>query len=324
MRERIAALEARESATDQQIAALAQRAAGVVATADPACTAAAIACAGLIGRALADAAVEAASPTVAAALTPDLLSGIGTDLVLRGEWTAAVAPSAQGVRLDRASTTDVRGSTDPATWMWTLTLPAPSGTLTVERPSSAVAHLTWQTDRERPWRGVAPVSGLTARMLAEGTHATADELSGPVGHLLPVPVDGQDPSVQALRDDLSKLAGRPALVQSQSTGWDSGTANRSSPDWQLRRLGADPPDSIAPLLAYASTATAAACGIPPELLEGTSTRRESHLTMLRETVEPLGRRIAAEIERVTGSAVVLRWADLDLERAALAARAAPG
>ena len=57
--------------------------------------------------------------------------------------------------------------------------------------------------------------------------ALADEASGPRGMLLPTPVDGNDPTITALKSDLRSLRGKVALVESTSSGWAAdGTAQR--------------------------------------------------------------------------------------------------
>ena len=59
---------------------------------------------------------------------------------------------------------------------------------------------------------------------------------------LPLPVNGQAPTVASLKADIRALRGKMALVESTNAGWGGDSSStRPSGDWQPRRLGADPP-----------------------------------------------------------------------------------
>ena len=99
---------------------------------------------------------------------------------------------------------DITGSYDPATWTYRLNLGGPSETATKYVGGHQVLHPRYQADPERPWRGVGPIesAAMAGRLSAELASALADEASGTRGHVLPIPVDGDDPTVQQLKNDL--------------------------------------------------------------------------------------------------------------------------
>ena len=158
------------------------------------------------------------------------------------------------------------------------------------------------------WRGAvdAPASQETAATLA-------DEASGPRGAVLPIPVDGDDPTVAELKADIRTLAGNVAIVESQARGWaGDGQATRPMSDWKPQRIGADPPAALVTQEERASMEVYAACGVPPALFavgEGTA-QRERYRRFLHGTVAPLARIVAAELSAKLDGDVVLNFDSL--------------
>ena len=128
--------------------------------------------------------------------------------------------------------------------------------------------------------------------------ALADEASGPRGHLMPVPVDGADPTITALKADIRALRGKVALVESTSSGWAAdGSPVRPKGDWESRRLGAAPGAPLIDQASLASREVFAACGIPLSVVtesEGTG-QREGFRRLLHSTIMPLARIVAEEL-----------------------------
>ncbi len=223
---------------------------------------------------------------------------------------------------------DVQGGFDPEAWMYRLNLAGPSETTTIgHRPASGVLHFMWAHEPARPWRGLSPISSaaLAGRLSAETAKALADESSGPRGSLLAVPVDGSDPTVDALRADLRALNGQTALVESMKSGWGGSSNSREAPaDWVARRLGAAPPVGLVSLHETASREVALCCGVPTALLAesptGTGTR-EAWRQFLFGTVAPLGKLVADELSRKLDAPISLTWADLRASDLAGRARA---
>ena len=211
----------------------------------------------------------------------------------------ATQPSAIRVGVP-ATDWDIAGGYDPQTWTYRLNLAGPSRQTTRLRvPGANVIHCRYQVDPEAPWRGIGPIesAALAGKLSAETVAMLGDEVSGPRGNLLPVPVDGEDSSVTQLKADIKRLRGKTALVESQVSGWGSDTG-RVSRDWEPRRLGAQPPDSLVSLVDTASAEVYAACGIPPGLFsvqsDGTS-QREGYRRLLHSTVVPMARIVQAEL-----------------------------
>ena len=289
------------SYTDVLVAALTANAGGQT-TAFPTATAALEACAGAVGRAFA-AAIVTGPDSFAAALSPDCMGQIGRSLIRRGEWLARIEVTGGTLRLLPAASHDMAGDPDPETWRYRLNLAGPDRQFTIENAiPDGVVHCRYATDPERPWRGYGPlqVAQLAGRLSAETMAALADEASGPRGALLPIPKDGNDPTVVQLKADLQALKGGVALVEQQGGEWNAGdgrTVSRSA-DWSTKRLGAAPPSGMVELAKMASAEVYAACGIPPGIFDPAGTAqgaREDYRRFIALTVAPLVRLVSREL-----------------------------
>ena len=293
-------LEARESSyTDSIIALIAEQSSGAT-LARPAATGSLEAAASIVARCFA-AAVVSGPDRYREALGPSTLSMIGRSLIRQGEIVFAMEVQGGRLMLIPASSWDVHGDVDPASWRYRLTLGGPSRLSTLEPvPANDMIHIRYQTDPEQPWRGVAPLASaaLAGRLSAETMMALADEASGPRGMLLPTPVDGNDPTIATLKADLKSLRGKVALVESTSSGWAAdGSQSRPKGDWESRRLGAAPGASLIEQASLASREVYAACGIPLSLVdksEGTG-QREGFRRLMHATIDPLARIVAEEL-----------------------------
>ena len=292
--------EQRDSSyTDAVVALIAERASGAT-LARPAATGALEASASIVARCFA--ACDVAAPDAfKAALGPATMSLIGRSLIRNGEVLFAIEVHEGRVELIPAASWDISGDVDPASWLYRLSLSGPSRFTTIEPvPAEAMIHVRYQVDTERPWRGVSPLSSaaITGRLSAETMQALADEVSGLRGMLLPVPFDGADPSVIALKADIRSLKGKLALVESQSAGWAAdGTQTRPKADWEVRRLGAAPGAPLIEQADLASREVYAACGIPLSVVteaEGTG-QREGYRRLMHSTIAPLGRIVSEEL-----------------------------
>ena len=301
-----APLERRASYTDQRVDA-AHEAAETTAV-QVAATAAVEASAGIVGRAFAAATVEA-DRSVAEALTPALLGQLGRELIRSGQFIARVRFE-DGLYLDPACDVDLTGSYDPATWRYKLELPGPSTTTSVTVPRDQVLHAMYAYRLAEPWAGVAPLqfAKLTGSLSAEVTAALGDEATSSVGSFLPLPVDGNDPSIATLKADIKGARGKVLTVESGD--WDS--ASRPSAEWQSQRFGAAPPRSLVDLQKQAFHEAVAACGVPPSLAtdaQGVAIR-EATRAFVFTTVEPLARMVEAEMRRALDAEVRLSFRGL--------------
>ena len=256
--------------------------------------------AGLWARAFASAELSPAIPAV----TPSVLASVGRELVRRGESLWAIDVRRGQIELRAAGSWDIAGGPHPETWQYRLDLFGPSGSETRIYPAAAVLHFKFAADPERPWHGISPLgfARQTGRLAANLELRLAEEAGARVGYLLPIPADGgtgdaEDP-LAALKTDLAGLCGNTALVETTSGGFAEGRAAAPQSDWAVRRLGANPPQTLAALRGDAAMAVAAACGVPPGLTtdkaEGTS-QRESWRRFCFGTVQPVARCVAEEL-----------------------------
>ena len=311
------------SYTDALVAAITANAGGQT-TAFPTATAALEAAAGVVGRAFAAAEVRAPDAT-RDALSPACLSMIGRSLIRRGEILFLIRVDGDRVKLWPAASHDLAGGPDPDSWTYRLTVGGPERTHTYsDVPASGVIHLQYSRDPERPWRGYGPlqVAQLGGRLSSETVAALADESSGPRGQLLPLPMAGDDPSVDLLKSDLKRLKGQLATVETQQS-MAPGAAG-SNDGWIARRIGADPPTALVQLHEIATREVLACSGVPPVLFasnpNGTA-GREAWRQLLFATVAPLGRLVVAELALKLEGDISLAWDELRASDIASRARA---
>ena len=310
------------SYTDALIAAITANAGGQT-TAFPTAVGALEAASGLVSRAFASAVVETESSAAMRSLTPACLALIGRSLIRRGEIVFAIDTSFGEIDLLPCQSHDVDGYPNPRTWVYRCTFAGPDMTHTLDRtPAGSVVHIMYSRDPETPWRGRGPLqsAGLTGRLAAEVLAALADESSGPRGHLLGIPVDGQDPTVTQLRQDLKNMAGKVALLE---TGDWGGAAGGGMVDGKPERIGPEPTAAMVELFKISREDVLSACGINPSLVmdaQGTA-QREAYRQFLFGTVAPLGRMVAAELSEKLNTPIRLDWEELRASDIAGRARA---
>ena len=241
-------LETRESSyTDALVRTIIEQSSGS-SFAVPTATGALEASAAIVARSFAAASVQGAPVSMRQTVSKACLSMIGRSLIRQGEIVFRIDVVNGAVRLIPAASWDVSGGPDPSTWDYRLTLAGPDRYNTVvDAPADSVVHIRLQADPESPWRGVAPLEGaaIAGRLSAETMSRLADEASGPVGHFLPMPVDGADPTITALKADVKNAKGQQLTVESMAAGW-AGDAAQGAPrnDWTSKRFGPNPPTSL--------------------------------------------------------------------------------
>ena len=255
---------------------------------------------GLWSRGFAAAEVSPAIPAV----TPSLLASVGRELVRRGESLWAIDVRRGEIVLTAAASWDVSGGADPESWFYRLDTFGPSGNETRIYPASSVLHLKYASDPERPWAGVSPwsYSRQTARLAANLELRLAEEAGSKVGYLLPVPADGgdggTDDPLASLKNDLAALRGNTALVETVSAGYGEGRAAAPQSDWTAKRMGANPPATLAELRGAAGADILSACGIPPALASDKAEgggQREAWRRFSVGTLQPVARCVAEEL-----------------------------
>lgn len=247
-------------------------------------------------------AVRITPSSMAAVLTATLLGDMGRRLVRSGEavYLIGVETGATRPTLYPASQWDIQGdSYRPSKWKYVLTLETPTGGAKQLTASAEQAfHVRFSTDPLRPWSGSSPLATApdAAKLAANSERQLSQEAGGPVGGLLPVPQSGEEAQLSGLQADIKALAGRTALVETTSGGFDTGRANAPLADWKQQRIGASPP---APLVALRRDALETVCsmyGLPPSLVidaDGTG-QREAWRRFAMGTIEPLLHVVAEE------------------------------
>ena len=262
-------------------------------TAPSAATAAREIVGGWWGRAFQSAELKG-DPVVSAALLPHL-GLIGRALILQGQVVFRITID-DGLRLTPATVGKITGGPDVRTWRYELELIGPSSTTKVTLPAAEVLHLTFATEPESPWRGVGPLQGASStNTLVTGLErGLGDEAGGPTGHVVPVPL-GVD--VQNLANDVSKLRGGVSFPPTTSSGLGQGISASPRSDWDPKRIGANPPDSVVKLRMDAAGTLLAACGVPVTAITSTDATglRESFRQFLHLSVMPVSARVAHQI-----------------------------
>ena len=247
---------------------------------------------GFVARCFSSARIEGSVP-----ISPSVLEYIGHSMIRNGEAVLWIRVRAGRVELLPAGSWDVRGDFDPQTWRYVLELPGPSTTTRITAQESDIVHPKFSTDPNRPWCGVGPLqrAAIAGRLSAEVSTALADESSMTRGGVLPMPTRGD--GLPELKADLKKLKGRVAFVEAHdSTGYGD---SRKTPGagWDLKRIGANPPETLVKLHDQSTREVFAAIGLNPSLFgdaDGTALR-ESYRQAVHTLIQPLGLLVAAEL-----------------------------
>ena len=289
--------------TDAIVAALASGVSGNAAS--PAASAALEAAAGHISRGFAVATVEGAPDMVRDALTADVLSLIARNLIRRGESLFLIEINNAGLALRPAGSWDVRGGWDPSDWWYRLDLFGPSGNVTRFVPSASVVHLRYATDPARIWRGVSPMgfAAETGALHAGVQNALRSDMRAVPATVIPMPQqreqpdDADDDPLGPIKRALLGAGGKSVFVETTTGAHGQDAAPRL--DWQQKRLGANPPETLAALLSQTSNMVMAAAGVDPiiaGLSRGDGTlAREAYRRFERLTLQPLARLIQTEL-----------------------------
>lgn len=256
--------------------------------------------AGVVSRAFGAGMVEGNGQ--AQEIGPRELADIGRDLVTAGEsvWVYRSGAWMRGSSWEIAG----RGAR-PSSWRYRVQVAVPDGHVLYTESGERVLHARYSSDRNRPWVGVGPLERCTLAgdLFAHMENRMGQEAGGSVGHLLPIPTDGNDPTVAGLKADVANLGGKTALVETTSAGYGQGRAAAPAADYKPQRIGATFTANTVPVYNAVQLSILAACGVPIELVsesEGTG-QREAWRRFLHGTVQPLADVVAAELTRATGA-----------------------
>ena len=172
-----------------------------------------------------------------------------------------------------------------------------------------------QVGRGGPEGGVCRRQGrVQGSPLAETEKSLADEASGPVAQLLPIPrYDSSSPDTDPdadttdllgpLRSDIKAARGKALLVETVSAGWGEGKSGAPASDWAAKRLGPTPPAELIQLRQQSFSAMLSACGVPPSLFSpgapGTSQReglRRRHMNLVLPLAKLLQDELSEKLE----------------------------
>ena len=157
--------EQKSSYTDTVIATILSNASGTAA--DPSALAAQEASVGFYSRALSSATVSPATARTAA-VTPSFLALVGRRLASSGNFVALIEVEDGVVRFIPATSYDVSGGADPATWEYRVDLGGPSRQRTVKIEAAGVLH--FRVNADLPWRGRSALQVASATGAAVGQH----------------------------------------------------------------------------------------------------------------------------------------------------------
>ena len=244
---------------------------------------------GLWGRAFASANVTPSGP-IAEALTPTVMQMVGRNLAEYGESLWEIEVEGGELHLEHASDYAIEGMRE---WIYDLSLPYPDGIVKRTLPASRVLHVRYAEDGDQPWKGIGPMqqASTTRRLVTNVETRLADETSARSGYLIPVPE-----VTASLQGDINKLKGKSVLVKSTADGWDQ-TTQAPKGDFESRRIGFSPPQTIKPLRDDVGRALLAAAGVPASLLgnAGSSDTREGYRQFLHGTIQPVAKLILGEL-----------------------------
>ena len=252
--------------------------------------------AGWWGRAFASARLTPGM--VADAFGPALRGYTGRQLILKGE-AVFILDGVGGLSMTPAAHWEVMGPPDPAAWVYRCTINGPTQTSVQEVPAGRILHLMFARSDTQPWHGVGPLADCTeTHNLAQALETRLrQEVTGPVGQLIPMP-DGGGP-VSGLESDVNATRGQVKLTPSVANNWQQGAAGAPRTDWRGMRIGAAPPDTLARLRGDSARDILAACGVPGGLVgqsDGT-TLREQLRQFLHLGVNPVAEALADTISQ---------------------------
>ena len=283
-------------------------------SADVSGTASVEAVAGLLSRSLADAEVIGDSMGF---ITPEFLAQVGRDLVMEGQSLHIIKMSERLADLIPASQWHWQSTgAHPSTWTVRATLYGPSTSETRIYPWEGVVFLTWGKTTGAPYRGrpVTQWAKHTAKLSAELERSMADEASGPITQIMPVPEGLDDDQMTALATKIKNARGKVSYPESHAGGGGD-RMGRPDRDWKPERLGPEPPAGAVELSDKAFSRMLAAHGCPPSIFmdsDGTAQReglRRWHLS----TVKPIARLIESELTRKLETTIKLKFDSYPLD-----------
>ena len=256
------------------------------------------AAAGMLSRTFAAARLDGA-PWAVAALSPRVRALVGRALVTTGEQLLIVTVATDGqVGLLPARGT-VWGGAEESSWLYWAAPDAPSSGGAYRRyPREAVIHAMYTPDPDQPWCGTSPAGSLDARLHTLIGAMLGREASAPHGQLMalvpPRTQAGQSWTPEASTDAKAKAPDALAELSRGGLAIVASSDVATGAQGAVSRVGLSPPSPVAQLYVESFRITAAAFGLPPNLLSTTTYSRDSLRQYEQTTAGPLLREFVAE------------------------------
>ena len=246
-----------------------------------------------------------------AALTPLVLSTIARRLARAGEFLAVLDVRDGRLALDEAWQWFIEGGPRRETWRYRVTESGPSNTETRNLPADEVCHVRYAWDAAQPWRGASPAAfAANGAGLAGGIDATlSGEANSAFGYVISAADlggdaddDAADPFA-AMRADLASLRGGLTVAPTQRDALGRGKDGAPASDYDAKRFGFAPPESIEPLRRQALVDAVGCFGVPAPLVDERSSAaayREAARVFRESTLPALGAIIAEQVGEAIG------------------------
>ena len=236
-------------------------------------------------------------------------TGIGRSLCRSGESLHAISVRNGRVTLTPTASFTVQGDSDPASWLYLVSLTGPSTSRAITLPAASVVHVRYAPHPARAWRGRSPMmmASDTARAAGLLEHATSEEFSFVQQQILSPRRNPNEYGTDSLTPDLITK-----IVESFSAHTGSG-AMIVPGDLEPRRLGPNPPATFPELRSRLERSILSLHGVPPSLVaeQGTGTAlRESFRQILHSLLKPLGALVAEELREKLDPAAEMSFSDL--------------
>ena len=225
---------------------------------------------------------------------------------------AVLHVDSDGVQFLRASSWDIAGSADRRSWVYNVTLSGPTGTHTRIATADGVLHVRYNSDRNSPWRGVAPwrLAPTLATLAAEIEAQLLKEAKLPTQQIIPIPIGTGTAIAGNIKTQLHDGSG-VVMPETTNSGYGGGRQGAPQRDFRISRLQAEPADGLVALCKDVPSQVGNLFGIPTVLSSGGGSEtvtREAFRRLVLTTIDPLARLIEFELSRSLGEPVEL---DLD-------------
>ena len=286
--------------TDKVVSEILGRSSGT--TADVRELAATEAAVGMFERCIGSATVTPQNP-LTAAVTPSFLALVGRRLASTGNFVALIEVEGGSVRFVPATSYDVVGDADPATWEYRVDLGGPSRQRTVRTEGAGVLH--FRVNCDLPWRGrsALQVASATGKLSSSVEQSLTREQA-----FRPTRIVYSPRGADSLTDMLADVR-RGGLIGENIDELDPSGSTK-----QPAAIGPEPDAAQIDLRTDVSRSILSAYGLSPALFEAAgdgSGQREAWRRAWASVFSPIVRGMAAELsEKLDSPGVDLELAEL--------------